>query len=153
MTGPLSPAPRTALSLALLVVLLAAPAAPQAAGPNDKGAAIALLKEGARLLNEKEFAAALQKFRDAYRLVPSPKIQYNIGLAAEGLDRPAEAIRAYRSFLEATKPETDKHEGQARARIDALRARVTFLEVTADVAGATVMVDGVEEGQTPFAQP
>jgi hypothetical protein len=136
--------------LALLVTLVARPHPAAAQTQADKGRAVALLKEGARLLNQKDFAAALEKFREAHRLVPSPKIQYNIALAAEGLDRPAEAMRAYRGYLDAATNDDEKHQAHARARIAALRARVTFLDVTADLPGATVLVDGVDEGRLPL---
>jgi hypothetical protein len=138
--------------LALFVTLLALPHPAGAQTQADKGRAVGLLKDGARLLNQKEFAAALEKFREAHRLVPSPKIQYNIGLAAEGLDRPAEAMRAYRAYLDAATNDDEKHQAHARARIAALRARVTFLDVTADLPGATVLVDGVDEGQLPLSR-
>ena len=137
-------------SFAAVIALVALPRPATAEAPADKGRAVALLKEGARLLGEKEFAAAMEKFREAQRLVPSPKIEYNIALAAEGLDCPAEAVRAYRGYLDAATNDADKYQAHARARIAALRARVTFLDVTADLPGATVLVDGVDEGQLPL---
>jgi hypothetical protein len=146
-----------AVPIALLAALAAFPrpamAETRAENEKDRARAVGLLKEGARLLSDKEFAAALEKFRAAYRLVPSPKIQYNIALAAEGLDRPAEAMRAYRSYLDAPSGGPDKHQQRARERIAALRSRVTFLEITAEVADVTVLVDGVDEGRLPLAQP
>jgi hypothetical protein len=125
----------------------------RAEGGADKKRATALLKEGAAALDRKDFAVALSKFGEAYQLVPSSKIQFNVGLAQEGLDRPAEATRAYRLYIEGAPEDSAARRADASARIKALRARVTHLMVTADVAIAAVLVDGAERGRTPLAQP
>jgi hypothetical protein len=119
----------------------------------DKKRATAFLQEGAKLLDSKDYAAALVKFQEAYALVPSPKIQFNVGLAQEGLDRPAEATRAYQAYLQGATNDAASRRADAQARMKALRARVTFLQITTDVGGASVTVDGAEEGRTPLAQP
>jgi hypothetical protein len=137
------------VALALAVLPLRASADTTA----DKKRATALLQEGAKLLDRKEFAAALEKFNDAYRLVASAKIQFNIGLAQEGLDRPAEAIRAYRIYIDEATSDLAARRTDARVRIDALRPHVTHLQITSDAAGAQVLVDGVDEGRTPLARP
>jgi hypothetical protein len=119
----------------------------------DKKRATTLLQEGAKLLDKKEFAAALERFTDAYRLVASAKIQFNIGLAQEGLNRPAEAIRAYRIYTAEATSDLAARRADARIRIDALRPHVTLVQISADVPDATVSIDGVEEGHAPLAQP
>lgn len=119
----------------------------------ERRRATTLLQEGAKLLDSKDFAAALGKFSEAYALVPSPKIQFNIGLAQEGLDRPAEATRAYQLYLQGATSDTASRRADAQGRIKTLRPRVTHLQITTDVAGATVTVDGGDEGRTPLAQP
>ncbi len=69
-------------ALALLIVLGGAPAL--AAGPGSdpaKAQAQTRLREGNALLEQRLPAEALQKFEEAYRLFPSPKLHYNIGQA------------------------------------------------------------------------
>src|SRR5260370_21523740 len=119
----------------------------------DKKRATALLQEGAKLLDRKDFAAALERFTEAYGLVASAKIQFNIGLAQEALDHPAEAIRAYRIYIDEATTDLAARRTDARVRIDALRPHVTQVQVNADVPGATVLIDGVEAGHAPLPRP
>ncbi|HXI55924.1 MAG TPA: PEGA domain-containing protein [Polyangia bacterium] len=142
------------VSLAALILFLGGAGAAGAADTTAaKKRATALLQEGARLLDDKDFSAALQKFVDAYRLVASAKIQFNIGLAQEGLDRPAEAIHAYRIYIEEATADSASRRADARVRIDALRPHVTQLSIISTVPGAVVLIDGVEEGRTPMSRP
>jgi hypothetical protein len=141
------------LLAALILSLGGAGAAGAADTTAAKKKATALLQEGAKLLDDKDFSAALQKFVDAYRLVASAKIQFNIGLAQEGLDRPAEAIHAYRIYIEEATADSASRRADARVRIDALRPHVTQLQIISTVPGAVVLIDGVEEGRTPMARP
>jgi hypothetical protein len=142
------------VSLAALFLFLGGAGAAGAADTTAaKKKATALLQEGARLLDDKDFSAALQKFVDAYRLVASAKIQFNIGLAQEGLDRPAEAIHAYRIYIEEATADSASRRADARVRIDALRPHVTQLHIISTVPGAVVLIDGVEEGRTPMSGP
>jgi hypothetical protein len=140
------------IAVVMLVVALSGASA-QAREAGDKGRAMGLLKEGAALLDQKDFEAALEKFTEAYRLVPSPKIQFNIGLAQEGLARPAEATRAYRAYVDGATSDAAARRAEAETRIKNLRPRVTLLVLTTDVKGATVIVDGEEAGETPLPQP
>ncbi|HXI57534.1 MAG TPA: PEGA domain-containing protein, partial [Polyangia bacterium] len=153
-----SAVPRNRRGIALFVVTaavmtLASPLASRADTTADKKRATALLLEGAKLLDKKEFSAALERFTDAYRLVASAKIQFNIGLTQEGLDRPAEAIRAYRIYIDEATSDSPVRRADARVRIDALRPHVTQVQITSDVPGALVLIDGVEEGRTPLSRP
>jgi len=138
---------------ALSVLFTASPVAIAADTAADKKRATAFLQEGAKLLDSKDYAAALAKFQEAYALVPSPKIQFNVGLAEEGLDRPAEATRAYQAYLQGATNDAASRRADAQSRMKALRSRVTFLQITTDVGGAMVTVDGAEVGRTPLAQP
>jgi hypothetical protein len=138
-------------------VLLAAlgAARPTSAAPSakDRQRAMALLREGAALLDSKDYAEALGKFTEAYGLVPSPKIQFNVGLAQEGLARPAEATRAFQAYVDGATGDAPARRAEAQGRIVALRSRVALLHISADVAGATVAVDGADEGTTPLPRP
>src|SRR5215475_11501406 len=86
---------RRAVRLAALALAAGLALAPRAAAADDKAAAKAKLVEGADLLKRGEYQSALERFQRAYELVPSPKIQFNFGLAYKGLGRNADAIEAF----------------------------------------------------------
>jgi hypothetical protein len=139
----------------LLLALLGTAGVARAGAPGgkDKQRAMALLREGAALLDSKDYAEALGKFTEAYGLVPSPKIQFNIGLAQQGLARPAEASRAYQAYVDGATGDAAARRAEAQGRIVALRSRVTLLHITSDVTGTSVTVDGADEGKTPLPRP
>jgi hypothetical protein len=124
------------------------------AAPRDpKAVARAKLVEGAELLSRGEYEEALARFQDAYARVPSPKIFYNYGLAYKGLGRNAEAIAAFDRFLaEAGDAGADKRSDAERRRAELLK-RVGTLEITSEVEGADILIDGTSYGQTPRSAP
>ncbi len=74
------PGMRTALAILIVLCGARAIAAPPSTEP-AKAQAQARLREGNALLERALPALALQKFEDAYRLFPSPKLHYNLGQA------------------------------------------------------------------------
>ena len=82
-----------------------------------EGVGVAALKRG-------DHQAALTRFEEAYALVPSPKIDYDFGLAYVGLGRTADALAAFERFLaEAPDAPPDTRE-KAASLIPTLRARL-----------------------------
>ena len=127
------------LRLALTVALLLAPAR---AWADAKAEARAKLVQGGEFLKHGQFEEALARFQEAFRLVPSPKIQYNFGLAYRGLGRKADALEAFERFL-AEAPDASKETRQTAAREKAqLTGQIAMLEVKCDLPGAEVFVDG-----------
>lgn len=105
-----------------------------------------------------EFDKAYQMFHDADNLVPGAVPKYR---AAEALDKAGKvqgAISAYEEFL-ASNPPADKNQERidtAKKRIEALKATPAQVQVTispADVAGATILVDGAQQTGTSFKVP
>lgn len=137
---------------ALFAALLLAPFPIVLAAPDAKTMARAKLVEGAELLKNGEYEAALGRFKDAYAVVPSPKIHYNFGLAYRGLGRNAEALQAFERFLEDAPDATADLRVKAARQRDDLKKKVVTLEVTADTAGAAVTVDGRALGTTPLTR-
>src|SRR4051812_21816722 len=97
---------RRALALALALacaVTRAGRAADQTPPPapvdDARPAATARLIEGVDLLKRGQYQAALEKFDQAYALIPSPNIHYDRGLAYRGLGRNAAAVDAFEAFL------------------------------------------------------
>ena len=66
----------------------------------ERAEAKSLLNQGLKLLEKNDFAGARERFERAYKLVPSPKILFNLGEANLGLGRNAEAVRSFEGFLD-----------------------------------------------------
>jgi hypothetical protein len=143
-----------ALVVAAAMALWAAGAARAEAPRSDEAirdAARAKLVEGVEALRRGEPQAALDRFREAYALVPSPKIHYDIGLAYLSLGRPAEALSAFERFVaEAQDAPADKRKN-ATLQTAALRSQVGAVAIAVEGApdGTVIAVDGREVGLAP----
>src|SRR5579859_341240 len=84
----------------LLVLFGFAAAHAQAPADAERVRAKALTAEGTRALDRGDAATALEKFREAARVFPSPNVRFNIGLALARLNRPAEAADEFEAFLD-----------------------------------------------------
>jgi len=126
--------------LAAVVAALGA-LAPAAAHASDADAAAALAAEGRQLGDDKKFADALAKFRQAYALDARTEYLCNIGFSHYALDALPEAF----VYLELCRARGEKPKGlddvvgYVRSKIDgsAAHARVT---VTVDPAGVSAEV-------------
>lgn len=154
-------APALAVAVAvvgiLTVVARAGPALGEVPASNEasRTAARGRLVEGVEALRRGDPARALEKFQEAYALVPSPKIHYDFALAYLGLGRNADALSSFERFLaEALDAPVDKRE-KAAGQAVALRQRVGAAAVTVEGAGdgATIAVDGREVGPAPLRAP
>ena len=132
----------------------ARPAAAEAPVPADpRVVARTKLLDGSDALKRGDFKDALARFREAYDLVPSPKIHYNFGLAYRGLGRPAEAIDAFERFLaDANDASPDLRANAERFRSELAR-QVGTVVLTCAVEGAEISVDGRSYGVTPPRAP
>jgi len=61
---------------------------------------------GKKAYNAARYEDALEHFQEAATRYASPDFQYNIGLCYERLEKPEEAVRAFRTYLRA-KPDAD----------------------------------------------
>lgn len=105
--------------------------APDADQEKQKREARALLKEGVRLLGEKDYGPALELFREAYAKFPSAKILLNIGTTLKDMGRPAEAANAYQRYLDA--PDTDAaRKTEVTGILAVLDAKVGHVTVSAE---------------------
>ncbi len=130
--------------------LVSRPTATAAAEPSDREKATAMLAEGAELYRKGDVTRALGNFKAAYAVFPSPKLQYNIGLAYQGLGRHAEALKSFEAFLRDAPDAPAERLADARDRIRQLAAKVANLAVTGPREGAEVLVDGALVGRTPL---
>lgn len=144
---------------ALVLTTRAAVAAPpgdtssSAQDQDARTAAKARLEQGAALLAGHSYARALEEFEEAYRIFPSPKIFFDIGLANAGLDRNPDALRAFQRFLiEATDAPPDTVT-RAKERVESLLPRVAVVDIVSPQAGLEILVDGQSVGRAPLASP
>lgn len=140
----------TALLTALLAALISIPARAQT--PDERARARELSQQGTALFKANNFAAALTRFREANRLVPHPVLDVNIGRCYEKLDDPAQALAHCKAALNS--PNTPDPVREA-ARDCVERAEKTIgtrphLVVTSRPPGASVLIDGLEVGRTPY---
>lgn len=148
---------RSVVAVALLaafgVALGAMPVAraqPAAASDANREAARRKLVVGVEAMKRGDYQAALARFEEAYALVPSPKIQYDFGMAYVGLGRPDDALAAFERFLvEAPDAPPDKRE-KAASVISTLRAQIAEMPRREDREAAG---SGAPPAAPPAATP
>ena len=138
-----------ALAATFLAILFMTPVI---ASADNKAEATALFKQGNNLRKQGRYASALFKYRAAYKLLPSFKIEYNIALTLEKVGRNAEAVGAYLRFLKAGADKSPpKMLKRAKKKLRRLIQKVAAVNVACEVVSADVVVDGKEYGRTPLS--
>ncbi len=112
-----------ALTLALGI---AAPALGQET-PDD-AAGREYFERGRTAFENADYESALVYFRHAYRLSRRGELQYNIGVAADRLQREEEALEAFQHYLEESREPT--REEEVRERIAALQQSIAERKAT-----------------------
>jgi hypothetical protein len=116
--------------------------------------ALVLVKRGVVKLREGDYVAALELFTDAFRIFPSPKIQFNVGQTYKELGRYLDAIGAYERFLRDAPPDTSEALRKlARDNVRELFRKIVLLRVEVSVPGARVSIDGQPRGVSPLPAP
>jgi tetratricopeptide (TPR) repeat protein len=113
------------MAVLALALLGAASGAARAQQGDESEERTRLAKEqflrGKQRYADRKYADAIQSFRAAAALQPSPILDYNIGRCHEMLGQLDEAIAAFRRYLDGKKDAANRAE--VKARIQALRAR------------------------------
>lgn len=125
------------LALVSLSLLVASRVLAQPAG--DKDEAKRLMQTGVKLLEQKDYLAALSVFKDAYRRFPSSKILLNIGTTLKLLDRKAEAATTYQRYLDAPDADSAKRT-EVNDVITDLDKSLGHVSVTLDPPDAEIQV-------------
>jgi tetratricopeptide (TPR) repeat protein len=124
-----------------------------AIAPDPVGRAAARYQEGRSAYAAGRYKDAIDCFREADSLAPSPALSFNTALAYDKLLDTSGALAHYREYL--------RRDAQAQ-RGDAVRARIRELEsalaargvqqvtVRSEPLGATVVVDDKPQGVTPW---
>jgi tetratricopeptide (TPR) repeat protein len=104
-------------------------ATPASAQPMaDDAAAREYFEAGRVAFDQADYESALTYFRHAYRTSGRGALLYNIGVAADRLQRDREALEAFEQYLDSTEKPTRASE--VRRRIEALRKSIAEKEAT-----------------------
>jgi hypothetical protein len=146
--------PRAALGLVLplLLLVLARPARAQ----DDPAVASseALTKHGVELRRQRRDREALEEFRRAYELSAAPRTLAQIALAEQALGRWVDAERDLRAALRTQgDPWILRNRDALESGLSAIGSRLASLEVSADVPGAELRVNGTLAGVLPLPAP
>lgn len=99
------------------------------------------------------FRAAIEHFKEADRLAPSPRLSFNIALAYERMDDVPNALAAYRDFLRRS-PEAENVQPTsvrvAELELELQKSGVQQVTVLSDPIGATVLIDELSRGVSPW---
>jgi hypothetical protein len=138
---------------AILVAALLAQTSPTNASPDARAKAKALLNEGSALYQSGDYAAALEKFQNAYATYASPKIWFNIGQANRDLGRYDESMAAFEKFLVGASEASVEALADARKAVAELKPKLGRLRIECQLPGAEVNIDGKVVGQAPLPDP
>lgn len=105
---------------------MAAPAAAQRAPDDEAGREY--FERGRDAFEQADYESALVYFQHAYRLSRRSELQYNIGVAADRLQREEEALEAFERYLEETREPA--REAEVRERVEALEQSIAERKAT-----------------------
>jgi hypothetical protein len=159
------PVVRSLISLALLCALaLGSPFASAQSGASPRrraplgetlsGPAKDAYEAAGILLNNRDFAGAVTKYRQAYDLSKDPRLLFNMAVCERDL-------RAYarmqglllRYELEAGADLSEEEKAEVDAALAAIHSLIATVNLTASEVGASVTIDGEKAGTTPLAAP
>jgi hypothetical protein len=137
-----------------IVLLLLSTAVTATAQTDDaRKQAQALQAEGVRLLEKGDDRGALGKFDQAFQLVPSPKILFNRGKAHHALGEEVEALGDFERFLDEAPYAPKASRDEATRTVEALRPKLSYLDIETDDVGSEIAVDGHTVGTAPLPRP
>ncbi|MDI7267709.1 MAG: PEGA domain-containing protein [Myxococcota bacterium] len=145
---------RSGVAVVLLGALVAAagPAAAQESPGSARAQARALYESGAAAFERGEFAAALRDLQESYRLFPSLRTLYSVGLCRQELFDYPGAVVSFREYLREGGTDVPENvRAEVDAAIAAMQRDMARLEIAVDVEGAEVVVDGRSRGTTPLS--
>ncbi len=109
-----------------------------------------LFLDGVEFFNEKRLKEAVIKFRAAYRVRPSWRLQYNIGQCEAGLKNYGRAIVAFEKYLGNGGDEVEvTRQDEVLRELDRLKRMVGKIVVDGP-EGYAIWVDGEEAGLSPL---
>lgn len=118
-------------------------ATPAPGGEQTAEEASTRFKRGLQLFDEGDYTLALVEFERAYQLAPNYRALYNIALVNVQLGRYADASRTFEQYLHdggAAIPQSRRDE--VAKTLQELKLRTAIVDITTNVPGAEVSLDG-----------
>lgn len=130
-------------SIVALTIVMSVGGQVRAEDATDDAAGRQYFERGRVAFENAEYESALLYFRHAYRLSRRGELQYNIGVAADRLQREEEALEAFERYLEDTEAPT--REEEVRERMQALEQSISERKATERaLEEATIRYRGLE---------
>lgn len=126
---------------------------PATASSDERALAREQYQAGVEAYREGRYKDAIDLFLKADSLAPSAALSYNTARAYEHLGDAANALRWYRDYLRRAPDAEDREsvEQIVRDQAELLRNKgIQQVTVLSDPVGATVLIDGVPRGVTPW---
>jgi tetratricopeptide (TPR) repeat protein len=123
------------------------------AAPMVQKEARARLEQGLVAYEQGRWRAAVEHFKEADRLAPSARLSFNVAKAYEKMNDAPNALAAYRDYLRRSPRAENATETSIRIaelELALQRLGVQQLSVLSTPPGATVSVDDVSRGLTPW---
>ena len=121
---------------------------------SDKEQAGRLFQQANKLRDDAAYGPALKKYRAAYKLYKSYKIELNMALALQLMGRHVEAAEAFEKFLWTGRGKiSDKMKNMALAKLGKLSAKLGRLRVITIEGDAEVVANGLRRGTAGQAWP
>ena len=139
----------TATITALLLITFAGPAL----ADNAQKAAKKHFNAGVKLYKSEDFTGALAEFLKAYEIKPHYAVLYNIANCHKNLEYYAEALEYFERYLDEGGDEiSEKRRIKVELEIEDILELLSQVKLTANVEGASVVVDGKKVDTTPLLQ-
>ncbi len=138
-----------ALGIAVAVATAASPVRAQSAAEADKA-----ITHGVELREKGKDEEALDEFRHAYSLQPSPKARAQMALAEQALGMWVLAEEHLREAIRSVEdPFVAKHKAALTTALATIGQHLGSLEIRGEAPGAEVFIDGAKAGTLPFREP
>jgi hypothetical protein len=125
-----------------------------AGAASAQAAGDALIREGVALRAQGRDAEAFERFRAAWTAAPTARARAQMGWAAQALGRWRESEEMLTEALDARDdPWISANRTDLARSLAEVASRLGALEVSCDVRGARVVVDGEARGTTPLSIP
>jgi len=111
-------------------------------------------RRGLERFDDGDYALALVEFERAYQLAPNYKALYNIALVNMQLGRYASAYHSFAKYLhDGGAGISDERRREVNLSLESLSQRTATVEISTDVAGADVSLDGKSIETSELAGP